>query len=444
MLTKFSPSVMFETPKKYFRYFFVSPKVRSKGHSRKSHRPDIFQARQAQATAIHRRLRITPSVSLARVNPAPKDVPADPAPKAKRRHGQQTRRRSPKPYVRPAPFVPRDTADLIEHGIRVLMNQKRVYSALSYTGAVMERALEAQEERIHILAERDARVEKMVADEKRKAEEEENRKAEKKRIKEERKRKAEEKRIKQEQMRLAEEKRIKEEEEKEEAQREAIREIHRQRLADEQRQLREAMRARAAEEAQKKEELLARQREEERLREEERRLKEAERLRWQEEIRRMQQDNEAEQIRIREAQEQAEKERAEREAREREARLQQLFTVYEGKWTQLKDAPETVSPFSAGALPWPLINPPRTFDDFNVDNIKEFLFHPLRPVPKGKSRRDLVRAELLRWHPDKFNARVLTKVIEAERDPVCEAAGMIVRIMNDITKEELPREQRGY
>ncbi|KZP08296.1 hypothetical protein FIBSPDRAFT_712785, partial [Athelia psychrophila] len=68
--------------------------------------------------------------------------------------------------------------------------------------------------------------------------------------------------------------------------------------------------------------------------------------------------------------------------------------------------------------------------DITLQRVREFVFHPLRKGMVLKSRRDRVRAEMLKWHPDKFNAKVLSKVVDAEQ--VTEAAGQVARFLTEI------------
>jgi len=55
-----------------------------------------------------------------------------------------------------------------------------------------------------------------------------------------------------------------------------------------------------------------------------------------------------------------------------------------------------------------------------------------------KNRRERVRMEILKWHPDKFNAKVLGKVIDAAQ--VAEGAGLVARFLTQIMEEETEKE----
>ncbi|KAI0000377.1 hypothetical protein BJV77DRAFT_958884 [Russula vinacea] len=65
--------------------------------------------------------------------------------------------------------------------------------------------------------------------------------------------------------------------------------------------------------------------------------------------------------------------------------------------------------------------------------IREFLLSPAHsPDVVAKDR---IRAALRRWHPDKF-ARVLSQVVESDKDAVAEGVGIVVRCLNEMLERE--------
>ncbi|KAI6007882.1 hypothetical protein EDC04DRAFT_2907561 [Pisolithus marmoratus] len=146
----------------------------------------------------------------------------------------------------------------------------------------------------------------------------------------------------------------------------------------------------------------------------------------------------------------SEREARERQAREREARaraeavhsaqanpqaLQQLFVLYEAKWAELK-INHALSSIDVRELPWPsLALKYFTAQELTREDVYIFIFHSLRPCPVQKSAKDRVRAEVLRFHPDKFNAFVLPKVREDQRALAQELAGAAVRALTTIMAE---------
>ena len=108
----------------------------------------------------------------------------------------------------------------------------------------------------------------------------------------------------------------------------------------------------------------------------------------------------------------------------------------------MKDGRE-LPPLSFEILPWPVLGPAATQpSDITLERIEEFVYHPLRSGLESKSGRDRVRMEILKWHPDKFNAKVLGKVVDPAQ--VAEGAGLVARFLTQIMEEETEKENRGY
>ncbi|KAI9461289.1 hypothetical protein BJY52DRAFT_1260573 [Lactarius psammicola] len=167
---------------------------------------------------------------------------------------------------------------------------------------------------------------------------------------------------------------------------------------------------------------------EERRREEARRA-EARRLAAEEARRRQQQQQQEESLREERRQRQRRRAReiAKRVAHVRGARQPELGLL---------------SALTFERIPWPVVDAPlldcgtpRTRLDVLLrhEAIREFVLssaHSPDVAPK-----DRIRAALRRWHPDKF-ARVLSQVIESDRDAVAEGMGVVVRCLNDMLEKE--------
>lgn len=220
---------------------------------------------------------------------------------------------------------------------------------------------------------------------------------------------------------------------------------------------------RAAAEAKEKERIKMeeeeRQREAKRLAEEERKRLERKRMKeaFRKAVARQREARaRAERERLaREEQKQREREeREERERREREEcrrlereeaakkeveRIEQQFTLYDAKWAAFKSSDVPALDFSQ--LPWPTLDfIPTGPADITYERLQAFVFHPLRPYMEGKSRRDKVKMDVLKWHPDKFDSKVLGKVIECQRSTVMESAGAVARILTQMLSEEIAKE----
>lgn len=234
----------------------------------------------------------------------------------------------------------------------------------------------------------------------------------------------------------------------EEARRRAREERENQRklLEEQQRKLKEAQEREAREREAREREAREREARERAAREREAREREAKEreAREREEREREERQREAREHEARE------REARRRRAREREAReraeaaysahanpqaLQQLFALYEAKWAELKTN-HTLSSIDVRELPWPSLALKHfTVQEFTREDVLSFVFHPLRPYPMQKSAKDRVKVEVLRFHPDKFDALVLPKVREEQRALAQELAGAAVRALTTIMAE---------
>lgn len=188
---------------------------------------------------------------------------------------------------------------------------------------------------------------------------------------------------------------------------------------------------------------------------------EAAAARWAEEQRRAEEEmvvEERRRRRKREAEERrrrhaAREERRERERREQEERheqetlrrraaadatLAQRVTewhhFYEERWAVLR-ADVRLRPLGFSDIPWPLFGIATSGEDITLLRIQEFLCHPQREAVQSAGQAKSIRSEMLRWHPDKFNGKVLNMVVEGDREAVKEAAGNVARILTQLATE---------
>ena len=180
---------------------------------------------------------------------------------------------------------------------------------------------------------------------------------------------------------------------------------------------------------------------EERRREEARRA-EAHRIATEEARRRTQQQRQQQEESLRE-----ERRRRQELTRRRRARdIASAWRTYEARWALLSQRQPELGLLSAltfERIPWPVVadapllesGTSRTPPDalLRYESIREFLLSSAHSP--DVSSKDRIRAALRRWHPDKF-ARVLSQVIESDRDAVAEAMGIVVRCLNDMLEKE--------
>ena len=193
---------------------------------------------------------------------------------------------------------------------------------------------------------------------------------------------------------------------------------------------------RAMEELQRQEEL--RRREEER-REEALRRAEAARRAMEEERRQEALRREAARQAMEDLRREEEKRRQEelRRADTMRRTVEEQYALYEAKWAALRGAGE-LPPVTAAEFPWPVLNHEGSSSQTPYQRIGEFVFHPQRPGMEGKTQILRLKKELLRWHADKFNASILPRIAETDRQLVQHDAEEVTKVLS-LLKEELAR-----
>ena len=174
---------------------------------------------------------------------------------------------------------------------------------------------------------------------------------------------------------------------------------------------------------------------------EEARRAEAHRRASEEARRRKQQQRREEEERLREEQRRRQ-ERTRRRARE----VASAWRTYEARWALLSQRQPELGLLSAltfERIPWPVVADTPLLDSgasrkhpevlLRYEAIREFLLSSAHSP--DVSSKDRIRTALRRWHPDKF-ARVLSQVIESDRDAVAEGMGIVVRCLNDMLEKE--------
>ncbi|EMD34885.1 hypothetical protein CERSUDRAFT_97449 [Gelatoporia subvermispora B] len=86
-------------------------------------------------------------------------------------------------------------------------------------------------------------------------------------------------------------------------------------------------------------------------------------------------------------------------------------------------------------IPWPVDPPPADVSDLTRVRIADFLLEPLTIRGNTVSRRDRIRASLLRWHPDKVSA-LLARVRTEDVERVKEGVYTVFHALREIQDEE--------
>jgi hypothetical protein len=105
-----------------------------------------------------------------------------------------------------------------------------------------------------------------------------------------------------------------------------------------------------------------------------------------------------------------------------------LFEHHRGQWDKLQMS----TALKWDDFPWPVFKHPSGPDDVTTPGITAYMLSPLHPA--DKSPKDRIKENIRRWHPDRFETQLLTKVKESDRDSVREAAGTVVRTLNDLLR----------
>ena len=150
--------------------------------------------------------------------------------------------------------------------------------------------------------------------------------------------------------------------------------------------------------------------------------------------------------------EQLASERARREAREADERRRRKRSRegrakrnarddYNTRWDTLLSAGETTQPLTFRDIPWPCHAAYSTsdgqrfsLDDLTIDSISEFLFRPAKEPTESTQKIKTIRDTLLRFHPDKFEGRVMSRVSEVEKTKVQEGIAIVVRTLNELAR----------
>ena len=117
--------------------------------------------------------------------------------------------------------------------------------------------------------------------------------------------------------------------------------------------------------------------------------------------------------------------------------------AYDERWVKLLERPAHGAAADGDVLffddiPWPLYYSSKksvsiTVDNFTKEAIQEFLLSV--PSDANIIPKDIIRSSLLRFHPDKFESRIQNRVRQEDRDRTKEAANIVVRILNDLSKD---------
>ena len=107
--------------------------------------------------------------------------------------------------------------------------------------------------------------------------------------------------------------------------------------------------------------------------------------------------------------------------------LIRLYENHENKWRQLKDSDN----LGWNSFAWPVFRRPSEPEEMTSSGISAYVQSKYAPGAE-RSPKDRIKDHLKRWHPDKFETRILPRVAEEEREKVKTGAGIVVRGLNEL------------
>jgi hypothetical protein len=137
-----------------------------------------------------------------------------------------------------------------------------------------------------------------------------------------------------------------------------------------------------------------------------------------------------------------------------ERALRRAWEAYDRAWDRLVMSVRPVKTFtfrkvafSFADVPWPVLpplsrctdsgtdNPPvLELEDITTQRVAQFLLHPHRTP--DKSRKEKLRDAILRYHPDKFEGRILPRILSEDRTRVQEGVSIVMRCLNELMSVE--------
>jgi hypothetical protein len=120
--------------------------------------------------------------------------------------------------------------------------------------------------------------------------------------------------------------------------------------------------------------------------------------------------------------------------------FEEAWSIYESRWMLMnfatrsspiiiQSAPGNLT-LSFRDIPWPLLHPPSSCDGITTIAIRRFLASEHQA--SDKSLRDRIKEALLRWHPDRFEGRIMEHVRVDQREEIKKGADIVVRCLNEL------------
>ncbi|KAF9443254.1 kinase-like protein [Macrolepiota fuliginosa MF-IS2] len=104
-----------------------------------------------------------------------------------------------------------------------------------------------------------------------------------------------------------------------------------------------------------------------------------------------------------------------------------IYELHDTQWVTLPDCNE----LHWDQFPWPMFTPPRSLEDITGGAILAYLKSDCYPRRvKSRNLRDRVKDQIKRWHPDRFDVKLLPRVVENQKEIVELGAGAVARYLS--------------
>ena len=103
-----------------------------------------------------------------------------------------------------------------------------------------------------------------------------------------------------------------------------------------------------------------------------------------------------------------------------------LFDEHEKRWGRIP----TLDILSWHSFPWPMLKQPSEPEQLTYIEIQAYVLSPHQSA--DKTPRERIKDYLRKWHPDRFETKLLPKVREDDREKVKEGAGAVARHLNKL------------
>lgn len=126
--------------------------------------------------------------------------------------------------------------------------------------------------------------------------------------------------------------------------------------------------------------------------------------------------------------------REELRIREVERVLNEKWERYQKRWRDLTGKNAEEGPIEFQDIPWPVdVEPGKEvhLSDLTADRIEDFLLGTLKVRGSAVTRKERVRASLLRWHPDKMTG-ILARVIDEDTEAIQQGINVVVRCLHQL------------